>query len=187
MPRPRGWLYHQIMAAGRSCLNISAHHVNKRTFTPAARIWLLVINLIHILHPLLKLLPGFLTSQPGKVPDTHPPGALQEAGLCLYLLEFLRAELLEPVMESLEDGAVGAWGGNTGGGWMWALLCMDVKLTKGCNVWTRVLVLEQSVSLFNLWGAFKVLHCMDSGLTLVQVINAFTGQCCSLFIKEMSI
>lgn len=74
--------------------------------TAAARIRLVLQNLKHVLHPLLKLLPSLLAPQPGHVPDPHSPGSPQGAGLGLHLLESLWAELEEPVLETLEDGVV---------------------------------------------------------------------------------
>lgn len=71
---------------------------------------LLIVGLIHILHPLLKLLPDLLALQPGYVPDLHPPGAPQGTGLGLDLLEAFWTELEELVLVSLEEGDVLARG-----------------------------------------------------------------------------
>lgn len=171
-------MYHQTLTTGWRCLNISAHHINIVTFTPAARMWLLAGDLIYFLYPLLKLLPGLLASQPGYVPDPHTPGALQGAGLGLHLLESLWAELEELVLESLENEAVVAWLENTGGGcarakgdtaWSWILVLV--------LYWLTVCLIDRCCTLI------MVLNCVDSGLTLFQVLNAFTGQSCSLLTK----
>lgn len=142
--------------------------------TPAASIWLLVENLIYILHPLLKLLSGLLTSHPGYIPDPHPPGAPQGAGLGLHLLKSLWAELEESVLEGLKHGAVIAWQRNAGGGWATIRCCMNIRLAK--EAWSRILTLVLYWLSVSLCGIF-----MD--LSLVEVIRAFTGQRCSLCAK----
>ena len=150
------------------------------TFTPAARVWFRVENLIHFPDPLLKLLPGLLASQPGYVPDLHPPGAPQGAGLGLHFLKCIWAELEEPVLEGLEDGGVTAGRYNTGGGWVGC-----IRWENGCSARSRVLVVALywlSVGLIDRCCILvTVLLLVDSGLSLVQVLNALAGQSISLF------
>lgn len=91
----------QALATRRRRLDVGAQHVNVVSLTAAARLWGALHDLERILQPLLELLPGLLASQPGRVPHPHPPGAPQGAGLGLDLLESLRAELEELVLEAL--------------------------------------------------------------------------------------
>lgn len=127
----------------------------------------LVVKLFSVLQPLLKLLPDLLASEPGDVPDPHPPGASQGAGLGLHLLKPFWVELDELVLERLEDGVV------TGG-------CgVDPRLTPRGGSLNKVWVLVVSVCFIH-WCRILVtklvLVCGSPTLTLLQVVLAFIGQ-----------
>lgn len=104
----------QSLATRWRILDIGAQHVNIM-LTAAAGLWgARRRDLERLLLPLLELLPGRLASQPGCIPDPHPPGAPQRTGLGLHLLEPLGAELKELVLKPLEDGGVAAgWTADT--------------------------------------------------------------------------
>lgn len=148
---------------------------------PAARIWLLLENFMPDLHSLLKLLPGLLAFQPGYIPDQHPPGVLQSSGLGLHFLKSLWAELKEPVYEVLEDASVSPRETNTLCGWTWVLYCAGIRWGKRGSPQPRLLFLGFC------WLRCYLAMVLDwiqnaSGLILVQVLTAFTGQSCGLFI-----